>query len=310
MSGAPGFVWLQGLKSEMVSTKATALAAWCAEKGYACTRFDYSGHGRSDGKFEEAVIGDWLEEAHAVLAQLTPGPQILVGSSTGGYVALLVLRDLIAQQRQDRIKALTLIAPAWDMTEAPAKPKKEFVPVPPGSYESAAIVLLTDGRRTTGVDPQEAARLAADRGIRVYSVGLGTLDGEVPGFEGWSMYLKLDEPSLKAIANATAAEYYYASDADALRISRQAVRRIRAKVFLLRQLGPVHLLFDGVRLIGRHHAPVVDRAGRARRNAVHAQIALGRVDHVVGVVEGEWLLRAAIPLVGETVAQTAKGSAA
>jgi len=101
--------------------------------------------------------------------------------------------------------------------EAPAKPKKEFVPVPPGSYESAAIVLLTDGRRTTGVDPQEAARLAADRGIRVYSVGLGTLDGEVPGFEGWSMYLKLDEPSLKAIANATAAEYYYASDADALR---------------------------------------------------------------------------------------------
>jgi Ca-activated chloride channel family protein len=101
--------------------------------------------------------------------------------------------------------------------EAPAKPKKEFVPVPPGSYESAAIVLLTDGRRTTGVDPHEAARLAADRGIRVYSVGLGTLDGEVPGFEGWSMYLKLDEPSLKAIANATAAEYYYASDADALR---------------------------------------------------------------------------------------------
>lgn len=101
--------------------------------------------------------------------------------------------------------------------EAPAKPKKEFVPVPPGSYESAAIVLLTDGRRTTGVDPQEAAKLAADRGIRVYSVGLGTLDGEVPGFEGWSMYLKLDEPSLKAIANATAGQYYYASDADALK---------------------------------------------------------------------------------------------
>lgn len=102
--------------------------------------------------------------------------------------------------------------------EAPGKPKKEFVPVAPGSYESAAIVLLTDGRRTTGVDPQEAAKLAADRGVRVYSVGLGTVDGEVPGFGGgWSMYLKLDEPSLKAIANATAAEYYYASDADALK---------------------------------------------------------------------------------------------
>ncbi len=118
VDGAPGFIWLQGLKSEMVSTKATALAAWCAEKGYACTRFDYAGHGRSEGRFEAAVIGDWLEEAHAVLAQLTKGPQILVGSSTGGYVALLLLRDLIEAGRQDRIKALTLIAPAWDMTEA------------------------------------------------------------------------------------------------------------------------------------------------------------------------------------------------
>ncbi len=101
--------------------------------------------------------------------------------------------------------------------EAPAKPKKEFVPVAPGSYESAAIVLLTDGRRTTGVDPQEAAKMAADRGIRVYSIGLGTVDGEVPGFEGWSMYLKLDEPSLKAIALTTQAEYFYAGDADALK---------------------------------------------------------------------------------------------
>ncbi len=101
--------------------------------------------------------------------------------------------------------------------EAPAKPKKEFVPVAPGSYTSAAIVLLTDGRRTTGVDPQEAAKMAADRGVRVYSIGLGTVNGEVPGFEGWSMYLKLDEPSLKSIANVTQAEYFYAGNADALR---------------------------------------------------------------------------------------------
>ncbi len=101
--------------------------------------------------------------------------------------------------------------------EAPAKPKKEFVPVAPGSYESAVIVLLTDGRRTTGVDPQEAAKMAADRGIRVYSIGLGTDNGEIPGFEGWSMYLKLDEPSLKAIALATQAEYFYAGDAGALK---------------------------------------------------------------------------------------------
>lgn len=101
--------------------------------------------------------------------------------------------------------------------EAPSRPKKTFVPVAPGSYPSAAIVLLTDGRRTTGVDPQEAARMAADRGIRVYSIGLGTVDGAIPGFEGWSMYLKLDEPSLKAIASVTQAQYFYAGNADALK---------------------------------------------------------------------------------------------
>ena len=91
---APGFLWLQGLKSEMVSTKATALDAWCRDRGYGCTRFDYSGHGRSGGVFEEATIGDWLEEAHAVFAACTSGPQVLVGSSTGGYIALLLLREI------------------------------------------------------------------------------------------------------------------------------------------------------------------------------------------------------------------------
>jgi Ca-activated chloride channel family protein len=91
------------------------------------------------------------------------------------------------------------------------------VPVAPGSFESAAIVLLTDGRRTTGVDTQEAAKMAADHGVRVYSVGLGTINGEVPGFEGWSMYLRLDEPSLKAVAFATQGEYYYAGNAETLK---------------------------------------------------------------------------------------------
>ncbi len=115
---APGFVWLCGLKSEMVSTKATALATWCAENGHACTRFDYSGHGRSGGRFEDGTIGAWLEEAHAVIDQLTTGPQVLVGSSTGGYIALLVLRDLLRNNpaKAARIKGLVLIAPAWDLT--------------------------------------------------------------------------------------------------------------------------------------------------------------------------------------------------
>ena len=86
-------------------------------------------------------------------------------------------------------------------------------PVAPGSYGSAAIVMLTDGQRTTGVDPLEAAQLAADRGVRVYTVGVGTRDGDTIGFEGWSMRVKLDEETLKAIAAKTQAEYFYAGTA-------------------------------------------------------------------------------------------------
>ena len=101
--------------------------------------------------------------------------------------------------------------------DAEKKEKKDFTPVAPGSYTSAAIIMLTDGQRTTGVDPLEAAKLAADRGVRVYTVGIGTVDGETIGFEGWSMRVRLDEETLKAIANKTSAEYYYAGTAQDLK---------------------------------------------------------------------------------------------
>jgi len=97
------------------------------------------------------------------------------------------------------------------------KEKKAREPVAPGSYTSAAIIMLTDGQRTTGVDPLEAAKLAADRGIRVYTVGIGTVDGETIGFEGWSMRVRLDEETLKAIAQKTNAEYFYAGTAQDLK---------------------------------------------------------------------------------------------
>jgi Ca-activated chloride channel homolog len=93
------------------------------------------------------------------------------------------------------------------------KEKKEFKPVEPGSYTSAAIIMLTDGQRTTGPDPIEAAKMAADRGVRVYTVGIGTTAGETIGFEGWSMRVRLDEPTLKNIALLTQAEYFYAGTA-------------------------------------------------------------------------------------------------
>ena len=89
------------------------------------------------------------------------------------------------------------------------KPK----PVPPGSYKSAAIILLTDGQATTGPDPIEAARMAAERGVRVYTVGVGTPNGEILVGEGWSMRVRLDEETLKQIANLTGAEYFYAGTA-------------------------------------------------------------------------------------------------
>lgn len=116
---APGVMWLSGLKSAMTSTKASVLADWARVHGHPCTRFDYSGHGQSPGRFEDGTVGAWLDEALAVFRQVTQGPQILVGSSMGGYIALLVLRALMrdAPAEAARIKGLLLIAPAWDMTE-------------------------------------------------------------------------------------------------------------------------------------------------------------------------------------------------
>jgi pimeloyl-ACP methyl ester carboxylesterase len=115
-----GVVWLPGLKSEMTSTKASAVAAWADRERIACTRFDYSGHGQSSGRFEDGRISHWLDETDAVVTQCTEGPQVLVGSSTGGYLALLLLRRYLAQSPEAaaKIRALVLIAPAWDLTTA------------------------------------------------------------------------------------------------------------------------------------------------------------------------------------------------
>ena len=113
---------------------------------------------------------------------------------------------------RDRPRGAALGSPGSEQ----AKEKQTFTPIPPGSYTSAAIILLTDGQRTTGVDPLEAAKMAADRGIKVYTVGIGTVNGETIGFEGWSMRVRLDETTLKAIAERTGADYFYAGTASDL----------------------------------------------------------------------------------------------
>ncbi len=94
---------------------------------------------------------------------------------------------------------------------------KQITPVAPGSYDSAAIVLLSDGRRTTGFDTLEAAKMAADRGVRIYVVGLGTVSGEAAGADGMAIYLQLDEPTLREVARMTGGEYHHAGTAERLR---------------------------------------------------------------------------------------------
>jgi pimeloyl-ACP methyl ester carboxylesterase len=112
---APAAVWLGGFHSDMTGTKASALDQWGAETGHAVIRFDYSGHGASGGEFIEGTIGRWLEEAEDVVARCTEGPPILVGSSMGGYIALLLALRL--KEHGAPPAGLVLIAPAVDMTE-------------------------------------------------------------------------------------------------------------------------------------------------------------------------------------------------
>jgi pimeloyl-ACP methyl ester carboxylesterase len=126
---APGLFWLGGFRSEMTGTKAAAIDAFAAERGIAATRFDYSGHGRSEGKFTDGTISRWLEEALAVFDRETTGRQIVIGSSMGGWLALLLAA---ARRESARIRGLVLIAPAWDMTRIlmwdrwSKKARKEF----------------------------------------------------------------------------------------------------------------------------------------------------------------------------------------
>ena len=103
------------------------------------------------------------------------------------------------------------------LDDAAKPPPKPFTPVAPGSYKTAAIILLSDGRRTTGVDTLEAAKMAADRGVRIYVVGLGTVDGVASAEGSMPIYMKLDEPTLREIARMTGGEYFYAGTAEKLR---------------------------------------------------------------------------------------------
>ena len=121
--------------------------------------------------------------------------------------------------------------------------KPAFTPVPPGSYNSAAVIMLTDGQRTTGPDPLDAAKMAAERGIRVYTVGIGTTSGEIIGFEGWSMRVRLDEETLKNISVLTQGEYFYAGTAEDL---KKVYESLSSRMVVERKETEISALFAGL----------------------------------------------------------------
>ncbi len=155
----PGVVWLGGFRSDMLATKAEALDAWAQANGRAFLRFDYSGHGESGGRFVDGTISAWLEDALAAIAQASDGPQILVGSSMGGWLALLAARRLAAEGRPPA--GLVLVAPATDFTEVLMWPaldaaarqaiETDGVYLQPSAYSPEPVpitrALIEDGRR-------------------------------------------------------------------------------------------------------------------------------------------------------------------
>jgi pimeloyl-ACP methyl ester carboxylesterase len=157
----PGLFWLSGFKSDMKGTKAVALDAWAEAQGRPCLRFDYSGHGESGGDFREGTIGRWLEESLAVYLQCAKGRQVVIGSSMGGWLALLLAARLRELKESAPLAGMVLIAPAVDFTEElmwkqfPATIKREIedkgVWLRPSDYAEGPYPitkgLIEDGRR-------------------------------------------------------------------------------------------------------------------------------------------------------------------
>jgi Ca-activated chloride channel family protein len=136
--------------------------------------------------------------------------------------------------------SLKAIFPAQDFEE---KGKTDLKPVAPGSYSSAAIILLTDGQTTAGPDPVDVARLAAAHGVRVFTVGVGTDNGQILTGEGWSMRVRLDEEPLKAIADLTRAEYFYAGTAPDL---KKVYQVLHSKLVLEKKQTEISAIFSAI----------------------------------------------------------------
>ena len=188
----PGLVWLGGFASDMRGAKASFVDAYAASQGRALLRFDYSGHGESafdtpGGRFEDGTIGDWLEQSLSLFEISTRGPRILIGTSMGAWIALLLARRLYEMGRQDRLHALLLLAPAVDFTEEllwktlPAAARREIadkgVHARPSSYASTPTPI------TRRLVEEGRAHLLLGGPVRAHApthIIQGVLDKDVP----------------------------------------------------------------------------------------------------------------------------------
>jgi len=184
------------------------------------------------------------------LAESIDAIQMQVGTAIGNAI-VLCLAELFPEQGI-ALSELTLpgLRSGRSLDEKTRPPPRPFTPVAPGSFDSAAIILLSDGRRTTGVDTLEAAKMAAERGVRIYVIGLGTVNGDAAAPEGMAIYLQLDEPTLREVARLTGGEYYQAGSAEVLRsVYAQLGSRVQVQTRETELAGPLALLSALVALV-------------------------------------------------------------
>jgi len=196
----PVIMWLSGFNSDMRGGKATSLAEWCGWHDYGFLSLDYSGHGESGGRFEEGTIGDWLSQSRAVLEWADPARFVIVGSSMGGWIGMLLMRLLAqeAPQRAERAVGLVLIAPAWNMTEriwnalpedALAKIRNDGVFVRPSAYEQPGYPitrkLIEEGERHL-IPPERPIDPGAP--VRIIQ---GMHDEDVPWHDSMELFQRL-----------------------------------------------------------------------------------------------------------------------
>ena len=218
---SPGVVFCPGFKSDMTGAKASAVASWAAARGHACLRFDYRGHGESDGVFAEGSIGAWFADTLAAFDALTDGPQIVVGSSMGGWMALL-----LARARPDRVASVVGIAAAPDFTEdlmwdrmppdLQAKLRQDGVIHQPSAYGQDPyeihLRLIEDGRNHLLL----RSPLAFDGRVRLLQ---GMQDADVP----WQWSTKIAEALTAADVRITLVkdgDHRLSRDADILLLLR------------------------------------------------------------------------------------------